>query len=135
MSLAESLALLPLVGNDTVAVAVPGLLPDAPTVVCSVGGAACVAALGMGFANAGASAACLLFARLLDLRTATVIIGGMAGVAPAVGTLGSPAWHAAVVDLSLQMEVDSREAPAGWPVSEGWGSDHCVAGCENGARA
>lgn len=43
------------------------------------------------------------------------IINGIAGVNPAVGTIGSAAWAAHVIDGDIAYEIDSHEIAADWP--------------------
>jgi purine nucleoside permease len=69
---------------------------------------------GMGHANAAASTMALLFSDQLDLRKSYILIGGIAGMDPGMGTLGTAAWARYLVDFGLQQEIDAREKPAGW---------------------
>jgi purine nucleoside permease len=50
-----------------------------------------------------------------DLRKTYFLLGGIAGVDPKTGTLGSAAWIQQVVDGDPTFEIDSRETPASWP--------------------
>ena len=50
-----------------------------------------------------------------DLTHTYWIIGGIAGVNPHVGTVGSAAWARHVVDGDVAYELDPREAPETWP--------------------
>jgi purine nucleoside permease len=43
------------------------------------------------------------------------LINGIAGVDPAVASIGSAAWARYVIDGDIAYEIDSREAGAGWP--------------------
>ena len=92
---------------------VPGLSADFPEVLCNADDV-CLMTTGMGHANAAASTMALLFSRQLDLRRSYILIGGIAGIDPALGTLGSAAWARYLVDFGLQQEIDAREKPAGW---------------------
>jgi purine nucleoside permease len=69
----------------------------------------------MGHANAATSTMALMFSRQLDLSKSYILVGGIAGIDPAMGTLGTPAWARYLVDFGLQQEIDARERPAGWP--------------------
>jgi purine nucleoside permease len=94
-------------------IAVPGLNKDYPEVACSDEGL-CVITTGMGYANAASSIAALVFSGRFDLAKTYFIISGIAGVDPAMGTLGSAHWARFAVDGGLQNEIDPREAPADW---------------------
>ncbi len=50
-----------------------------------------------------------------DLSHTYWIINGIAGVNPAVASIGSAAWAGHVVDGDIAYEIDSREIPAQWP--------------------
>jgi purine nucleoside permease len=69
---------------------------------------------GMGLVNAGASVMALAFDRRFDVRKAYWLVAGVAGIDPAVGTIGDAAWADYVVN-DLAKSMDMREAPAGWP--------------------
>jgi purine nucleoside permease len=56
----------------------------------------------------------LLFSRQFDLSKSYILIGGIAGIDPAMDTLGTPAWSRYLVDFGLQQEIDAREKPAAW---------------------
>jgi purine nucleoside permease len=92
---------------------VPGLSADFPEVLCNADDV-CLMTTGMGHTNAAASTTALLFSRQLDLRKSYILIGGIAGIDPAMGTLGTAAWARFLVDFGLQQEIDAREKPAGW---------------------
>jgi purine nucleoside permease len=92
---------------------VAGLSADFPEVVCNADDV-CLMTTGMGHANAAASTMALLFSRQFDLRKSYILIGGIAGMDPAMGTLGTAAWARYLVDFGLQQEIDAREKPAGW---------------------
>ncbi|MFJ1252066.1 purine-nucleoside phosphorylase [Cupriavidus sp. CuC1] len=99
--------------GPTQKIAVPGLSPDAPALLCNRD-AVCVVTTGMGHANAAASMAALLYSRLFDLRKTYFLVSGIAGIDPAQGTLGSVAWARYLVDFGIQWELDAREIPSGW---------------------
>jgi len=94
-------------------IAVPGLTKAFPEVGCSDEGL-CMTTTGMGYANAASSIAAIVLSRKLDLTKTYFIIAGIAGVAPALGTLGSAHWARYAVDGGLQNEIDAREIPPGW---------------------
>lgn len=89
-------------------------LPDTHPAVSCNGDEVCVATLGMGHANAAASAMALVLSPALDLSRSYVLVAGIAGISPEHGTLGSVAWARFLVDFGLQWEIDSREIPRGW---------------------
>jgi purine nucleoside permease len=92
---------------------VAGLSADFPEVLCNADDV-CLMTTGMGHANAAASTMALLFSDQLDLRKSYILIGGIAGMDPGMGTLGTAAWARYLVDFGLQQEIDAREKPAGW---------------------
>jgi purine nucleoside permease len=94
-------------------IAVPGLSPDFPEVACNADDV-CLMTTGMGHSNAAASTMALLFSNRLDLRRSYILIAGIAGIDPAMGTLGTAAWARYLVDFGLQQEIDAREKPTGW---------------------
>jgi purine nucleoside permease len=49
-----------------------------------------------------------------DLSRAYWIVAGIAGVDPAVASVGSAAWARYVVNADLAYDIDDRELPAGW---------------------
>jgi purine nucleoside permease len=50
-----------------------------------------------------------------DLRKTYWIIDGIAGIDPAVGSIGSAVWAENVVDGDALREIDDRQLPPGWP--------------------
>ena len=50
-----------------------------------------------------------------DLSKTYWIAAGIAGIDPAVGSIGSAAWAENVVNGDALREIDDRELPAGWP--------------------
>jgi purine nucleoside permease len=50
-----------------------------------------------------------------DLRHSHWLINGIAGIAPADGTIGSAVWTDFVINGDLAKEIDPREIPATWP--------------------
>ena len=93
--------------------ALPGLSKAYPEVACSDDGL-CMMTTGMGYANAASSIAALIFSGRFDLTRTYFLISGIAGVDPAMSTLGSAHWARFAVDGGLQNEIDAREAPADW---------------------
>jgi purine nucleoside permease len=94
-------------------IVVPGLSPDFPAALCNSDDV-CLITTGMGHANAAASTMALMFSRQFDLSKTYILIGGIAGIDPAMGTLGTAAWARYLVDFGLQQEIDAREKPPGW---------------------
>jgi purine nucleoside permease len=78
-------------------IAVLGLMKAFPDVACSDDGL-CMTTTGMGYANAASSIAAIVLSRKLDLTKTYFIISGIAGVDPALGTLGSAHWARFAVD-------------------------------------
>jgi purine nucleoside permease len=70
---------------------------------------------GQGVTNAATSIMALGLDPRFDLSKAYWIVAGIAGIDPEDGSLGSAAWANFVLDGDLVREIDSREAPAGWP--------------------
>ena len=69
---------------------------------------------GMGLVNSGASVMALAFDPRFDVHKAYWLVAGIAGVDPAVGSIGDAAWADYVVN-DFAHAIDMREAPAGWP--------------------
>ncbi len=92
---------------------VAGLSPDFPDVNCNADDV-CQMTTGMAHSNAAASTMALVFSKQFDLTRSYILVGGIAGIDPAMGTLGTPAWSRYLVDFGLQQEIDAREKPAGW---------------------
>lgn len=97
--------------NDRIPV--PGLPADYPVVRCDAF-AVCQATIGMGFANAAASIAALIYSGRFDLRRTYWLVSGIAGIDPAAGTLGTVTLPRFVIDGGLQWELDAREKPSNW---------------------
>ena len=64
--------------------------------------------------NATASMMALGLDPRFDLTRAYILINGIAGVDPAVASMGSAAWATYVVG-DVSRYIDPRDAPAGWP--------------------
>jgi purine nucleoside permease len=92
---------------------VPGLSPRYPEVLCDRDNI-CQVTTDMGYSNAAATMSALFYASSFDLRNTYVIIAGIAGINPNLGTVGSTTWADYAIDYSLAHEIDAREMPAGW---------------------
>jgi purine nucleoside permease len=99
--------------QPTETIPVPGLAADYPAVHCNAD-AVCQMTTGMGHANAAASLMAVLYSGLFDLKRTYFVIGGIAGIDPLRGTIGSAAWARYVVDSGIAHEIDARELPRGW---------------------
>jgi purine nucleoside permease len=76
----------------------------------------CELVTGMGYANAAASMTAVIYNRQqLDLGHTYFVIGGIAGIDPTQGTIGTAAWAHYAVDFGFSNELDAREMPSGWP--------------------
>jgi purine nucleoside permease len=95
-------------------VKVPGLSGEYPEVSCDSEGL-CLMTTAMGFSNAASSVAALVFGKQFDLGQTYFLIGGIAGVDPKDGTLGSALWARYVVDGGLRHDIDPRQIPQDWP--------------------
>lgn len=93
---------------------IAGLSAEFPLIHCNRA-QVCVVTTGMGHSNSATSAMALALSPQLDLRLSYILVTGIAAINPEIGTLGSPAWARYLVDFGLQWQLDSREAPAGWP--------------------
>ncbi|MEY4763489.1 MAG: hypothetical protein RI907_162, partial [Pseudomonadota bacterium] len=93
---------------------IPGLGDDYPWLACNRD-QVCVVTTGMGHTNAAASGTALALSPKLDLRRSYIVVAGIGGINPELGTLGTPAWARFLVDWGLQWEIDAREAPPEWP--------------------
>jgi purine nucleoside permease len=92
---------------------IAGLSPDFPEISCS-GQDVCLMTTGMGHTNAATSTMALVLSRQFDLSKTYFLVAGIAGIDPAMGTLGSAAWARYLVDFGLQNEIDAREKPTSW---------------------
>jgi purine nucleoside permease len=76
----------------------------------------CELVTGMGYANAAATMTAVIYNRgQLDLSHTYFVIGGIAGIDPMQGTIGTAAWAHYAVDFGYSDELDAREMPSGWP--------------------
>ena len=94
-------------------IAVPGLSSDYPLVRCTAE-AVCQMTTGMGHSNAAASMMAVAYSGLFDLHETYFVVAGIAGIDPALGTIGSAAWARFAVDMGIAHEVDARDLPKGW---------------------
>jgi purine nucleoside permease len=69
---------------------------------------------GVGTARATATMMALGRDPRFDLTHAYFVVAGIAGIDPAVGSLGSAVWSDYVVDGDLAHEIDAREIPKDW---------------------
>ncbi|AQT09137.1 purine nucleoside permease, NUP family [Pseudomonas protegens] len=91
---------------------VPGLAAEYPVIRCN-DREVCLLTTGMGQTNAAAST--LALSPKFDLRKSYFLIAGIAGISPQHGTIGTAAWAHYLVEFGTQWEIDSRDAPEGWP--------------------
>lgn len=70
---------------------------------------------GMGKSHAAASIMALGLDRRFDFSKAYWILAGIAGIDPAIGSVGSAVWADHIVDGDLAYEIDAREIPKDWP--------------------
>jgi purine nucleoside permease len=68
---------------------------------------------GVGTARAASSVMALGLDPRFDLSHAYILVAGIAGIDPRVGSLGSVAWSDWVVDGDMAHEIDAREIPQG----------------------
>jgi len=69
---------------------------------------------GVGTARASATIMALGRDPRFDLTHAYFVVAGIAGIDPAMGSLGSAVWSDYVVDGDLAHEIDAREIPKEW---------------------
>jgi purine nucleoside permease len=75
----------------------------------------CELVTGMGYANAAAAMTAVIYNhQQLDLSHTYFVIGGIAGIDPTQGTIGTAAWAHYAVDFGYANELDAREMPSGW---------------------
>jgi purine nucleoside permease len=92
---------------------VPGLLPDSPALRCNTDDV-CLMVAGMGHANAAASTMALTLDARFDLHRTYFLIAGIAGIDPAMGTVGTATWARYLVDYGIAHELDARDMPKSW---------------------
>jgi purine nucleoside permease len=64
--------------------------------------------------NIASSITALYLSPIFDLTKTYFLIGGIAGVEPYGGTLGSVAFARYAIQVALQYEIDAREIPWNW---------------------
>ena len=69
---------------------------------------------GVGNTRAAASIMALGLDPRFDLTHAYFVVAGIAGIDPAMGSLGSAVWSDWIVDGDLAHEIDAREIPKDW---------------------
>ncbi len=69
---------------------------------------------GVGNTRAAATIMALGLDPRFDLTHAYFVVAGIAGIDPAMGSLGSAVWSDWVVDGDLAHEIDAREIPKDW---------------------
>ena len=93
---------------------VPGISPLFQNVSCTSNSDVCLATLGEGEINAAASMTALLFSPKFNLTQTYFIVNGIAGINPAMGTIGSVGFPKFAVQFGLQYGLDAREIPSNW---------------------
>ncbi|WFD20905.1 hypothetical protein MCAP1_003160 [Malassezia caprae] len=88
--------------------------PPAEAVKTSANSDVCLATLGEGEINAAASMTALLYSPKFNLIQTYFLINGIAGINPAMGTIGSVGFPQYAVQFGLQYGLDGREIPANW---------------------
>ncbi|KZV70614.1 purine nucleoside permease [Peniophora sp. CONT] len=94
-------------------ISVPGLSSKYPEVHCTADGEICQVVTDEGEINAAATTTAFVFSPLFDLSKSYFLLGGVAGISPKMGTLGSVAFARFSVQVALQYELDAREKPEG----------------------
>ncbi|MEN9868575.1 MAG: hypothetical protein RL748_4165 [Pseudomonadota bacterium] len=103
----------------TQSMTVPGLAQGSkeaefePRMLCNADDV-CLLQAGMGHANAAASTMALTLDPQFDLRQTYFMVAGVAGIDPAMGTIGTATWSRYLVDVGIAHEIDAREMPKGW---------------------
>ncbi|KDQ15329.1 hypothetical protein BOTBODRAFT_187430 [Botryobasidium botryosum FD-172 SS1] len=92
-------------------VSVPGLSIRYPDVHCTASGVVCQVITDEGEINAASTITALVLSSLFDLRKSYFLLGGVAGISPKAGTLGSVTFARFSVQVALQYEIDARERP------------------------
>jgi purine nucleoside permease len=69
---------------------------------------------GVGNTRAAATMMALGLDPRFDLTHTYFLIAGIAGIDPAVGSIGSAVWADTIVDGDLAHEIDAREIPSSW---------------------
>lgn len=92
-------------------ISVAGLSPLYPQVHCTSAGEICHMTVGESEINAAASMTGLVLSNDFELTHTYFLTGGIAGVNPKLGTLGTVALAKFSVQVALQYEFDAREMP------------------------
>jgi purine nucleoside permease len=95
-------------------VTVTGFSPLFPQAHCTVDYQICQVTTGESEINAAATITALCLSPLFDLTQTYFLIGGIAGVNPYEGTLGTAAFARFAIQVALQHEFDAREIPSNW---------------------
>lgn len=82
-----------------------------PHVHCTEDGQICQVTTGESEINAASTIMAMVLSDKFDLKKTYFMIGGIAGVSPKYGTLGSVALARYAVQVALQYEFDAREMP------------------------
>ncbi len=98
----------------TQTVSITGLAPEYPGLKCTEDYSICQITTGMGCINAASTISNMLRSHLLDLKKTYFMVGGIAGINPYQGTVGSATFAKMVVQVNLQYEFDSRDLPKVW---------------------
>ncbi len=95
-----------------------------PHVHCVADHSICQLTTGESEINAAATVMAAVLSGKFDLRKTYFLIGGIAGINPKYGTLGSVALARYTVQVALQYEFDAREMPKNWTTGYfGYGTD------------
>ena len=92
----------------------PGLSMLFPHVHCVADHSICQMTTGESEINAASTVMAVALSGKFDLTKTYFMIGGIAGINPKYGTLGSVALAQYTVQVALQYEFDAREMPANW---------------------
>jgi purine nucleoside permease len=90
----------------------PGLSMFYPHVHCIADLTVCQVTTGFSEINAASTITALVLSQKFDFTSTYFMIGGIAGVSPKVGTLGSVALARYAIQVALQYEFDAREMPS-----------------------
>ncbi|CAK7236935.1 hypothetical protein SBRCBS47491_009806 [Sporothrix bragantina] len=105
-------------------VTAPGLSMLFPHVHCVADHSICQMTTGESEINAASSVMAAALSGKFDLTKTYFLIGGIAGINPKYGTLGSVALAQYTVQVALQYEFDAREMPSNWSTGYfGYGTD------------
>jgi purine nucleoside permease len=85
-----------------------------PHVHCVADGSICQMTTGESEINAASSVMAAALSGKFDLTETYFLIGGIAGINPKYGTLGSVALARYTIQVALQYEFDAREMPSNW---------------------